>query len=129
MRDQQTQFFLDTLQNIKRQIYPEEKIEVVLDTAATPQVNALMAEMVKNISETIKYYETQLNELLGLFSTRADELIQSMETYDKELKGWIQSNMAVMKQFKMDGQANKEIKKWDDAIKNLKSKIAHFKKG
>ncbi|MFX0139559.1 MAG: hypothetical protein ACFFDN_38310 [Candidatus Hodarchaeota archaeon] len=127
--DQQTKFFLDTFESIKKQIHPEEKVEVVPDTAATGQVQALMDEMTKNISETIKYYENQLNDLLQLFSSRSEELVQSIETYDKELKGWIESNIGVIKQFGFEKQSNEEIKKWEDCIQNLKTKLAGLRKG
>ncbi|MFX1450373.1 MAG: hypothetical protein ACFFCM_06000 [Promethearchaeota archaeon] len=127
--DQQTKVFLETFQNIKQQIYPEEKVEVVPDTAAAGQVKALMEEMTKNVTETIKYYEQQLNDLLQLFSTRSEELVQSMETYDKELRGWIESNMGVIKQFGFDKKTNEEINKWDQAIQNLKTKVAGLRKG
>ncbi|NVM03158.1 MAG: hypothetical protein HWN67_12520 [Candidatus Helarchaeota archaeon] len=125
--DQQTNVFLDTLENIKRQIYPEEKVEVMPDTAAAGQVKTLMEEMTKNISETINYYVAQFGELLELFTSRGEELIQSMETYDKELRGWIESNMAVIKQFGFDNQTNQEIKKWEDTISKLKTKLAALK--
>ena len=127
--DQQTKVFLETFQNIKQQIYPEEKVEVVPDTAAVGQVKALMEEMTKNITETIKYYDHQLNDLLQLFSSRTEELVQSMETYDKELKGWIDSNMGVIKQFGFDKKTNEELNKWDQAIQNLKTKVAGLRKG
>ena len=126
--DQQTQNFFDTLENIRKQLYPGEKVEVTVDTAQGEQVNALIDEMSKNISETTKYYENQLNELLDLFSSRCQELLQSIETYDKELRGWIQTNMKVIKQFGFEKKADKEMKKWDENIKNLRSRLDFIKK-
>ena len=69
------------------------------------------------------------NELLDLFSQRSEELIQSLDTYDKELRGWIDANMAVIKQFGFEKRAKQEIAKWDANIKKLKTKIEHFRKG
>lgn len=126
--DTQTQNFLETLESFKKQLFPEEKPEVTTDTAGNEQVKALMDELDKNITETTKYYDTQLGDLLEMFSSRTEELIQSLETYDKELRGWVDSNKAVIKQFGFEKRANDELKKWDQNISNLKSKIQHFLK-
>ncbi|MHA1298573.1 MAG: hypothetical protein ACTSO9_03920 [Candidatus Helarchaeota archaeon] len=127
--DAQTASFLETLENFKKQLFPEEVTpEVTPEAAGNEQVKALMDELAKNITETSKYYETQLQELLDLFSSRAEELIQSLDTYDKELRSWVSSNMTVIKQTGFEKRANDELKKWADNIKTLKSKIEHLRK-
>ncbi|MHA1378708.1 MAG: roadblock/LC7 domain-containing protein [Candidatus Helarchaeota archaeon] len=126
--DQQTKSFLETLESFRQQLYPEEKPEVAPDTAGTEQVKVLMDELSKNITETTKYYDTQLNELLQLFATRTDELIQSLETYDKELRGWVAANKSVIKQFGFENRTNEELSRWDQIIEKLKSKIKHLRK-
>ena len=127
--DPQTKSFLETLESFKKQLQPEEVTpEVAVDKAGTDQVESLMNEMAKNITDTTTYYETQLNELLDLFSQRSEELIQSLDTYDKELRGWIDSNMAVIKQFGFEKRAKQEMDNWDTNIEKLKTKIDHFRK-
>lgn len=126
--DNQTQLFLETLDIIKNQIYPEQKEKITSETAGGEQVKALMSELSKNISESVKYYESQLNDLLELFFSRTEELIQSVSTYDKELRGWIAINSNVIKQFGFEKNTNEELKKWDGCLNNIKLKLQKIQK-
>ena len=114
-QDDQIQFFIETVDNLRGQIFPmEEKPVVQVSTADQQQIQLVVGEVEKNIEESINYYMSMLGDLMELISSRALEIQKSIESYDKDFNTWLDTNTKGIQ----DSRIQNELKKWEDA-KNL----------
>ena len=137
-KDSQTDTFLETIDDIAKQIAPdvepaarpgEVKVEAVPAPAATVSaadaepVKNLLVEMGKNIEESVAYYMNQLSELMELVVSRSKELRESLDSYDQDLQSWVNSNLETFKEFGLKSDAKNEIEKWNQAMDIIISKL------
>lgn len=112
--DEKIQFFIETVNNFIKQVFPgEEKVSVPTAVQDDQRLKLVMAEMDKNIEESINYYMSMLGDLMELISSRALEIRKSIESYDKDFKKWLDENISAS-----HPRIQGELKKWEDA-KNL----------
>jgi hypothetical protein len=113
--DEQMQYFVETVENLTRQIYPsEEKAAVPVSAEDDQRLQIVLNEMEKNIEESISYYMSMLGDLMELISSRALEIQKSIESYDTDFNKWLQANTQGIQHPRIQA----ELKKWEDA-KNL----------
>ncbi len=139
--DGQTKLFVETLEDIAKQIAPDVEAsarpgEIKATPAAASAaptttvgiepVKQLLVEMGKNIEESVNYYMNQLSELMELVVSRSSELRGSLESYDQDLNTWVNTNMATFKQFGLDKDCKEEIEKWNQAMDIIHSKLNHL---
>ncbi|NHI91852.1 MAG: hypothetical protein EAX96_05075 [Candidatus Lokiarchaeota archaeon] len=137
-KDAQTNTFIETIEDIAKQIAPdvepsvrpgEVKIEAKpapVEAAAAVDaepVKNLLSEMGKNIEESVTYYMNQLSELMELVASRSKELKESLDSYDQDLQSWVNTNIDTFKQFGLDKEAKTEIEKWNQAMEIIISKL------
>ena len=111
---------VEIIDNLVSQIYPTEKRAAVPVSGADAQlVQAVIAEMEKNIEESINYYMSMLGDLMELISSRALEIRKSIESYDNDFNKWLQSNTQGIKHPSIES----EMKKWEDAKNLINTKL------
>jgi len=137
--DGQTKMFVETLEDIAKQIAPDVEASVrpgeikTTSAAVAPTttvgiepVKQLLVEMGKNIEESVSYYMNQLSELMELVVSRSNELRGSLDSYDQDLQTWVNTNMDTFKQFSLDKDCKGEIDKWNQAMDIINSKLNHL---
>ncbi|MHA1785217.1 MAG: hypothetical protein ACTSVY_06110 [Candidatus Helarchaeota archaeon] len=133
-KDEQTTTFVETIEDIAKQIAPDVEASVkpgeVISASPEPQttvgiepVKQLLVEMGSNIEESIQYYMSQLSELMELVVSRSKELRESLDNYDKDLQTWVNSNLGTFSQFGLDGQCKAEVEKWNQALSIINTKL------
>ncbi|NVM52992.1 MAG: hypothetical protein HWN66_04760 [Candidatus Helarchaeota archaeon] len=119
--DEQMQYFMGTVENLVRQIYPSERKAVTVPVAAEDdkRIQAILAEMGKNIEESINYYMSMLGDLMELISSRALEIRKSIESYDSDFSKWLNVNTKGIQHPRIQS----ELRKWEDAKNLINTKL------
>lgn len=112
--DAKIQYFVETINGFVGQIFPTgEKVSIPAAVQDEQRLKLVLAEMGKNIEESITYYMNMIGDLMELISSRALEIRKSIESYDKDFKKWLDDNLGGA-----HPKIENELKKWEDA-KNL----------
>ena len=112
--DEKIQDFIATVDSFVGQIFPAgEKLSTPAVGQNEQRFKLVLAEMGKNIEESITYYMNMIGDLMELISSRALEIRKSIESYDKDFKKWLDENLGGR-----HPEDQGELKKWEDA-KNL----------
>ncbi|HUX99702.1 MAG TPA: hypothetical protein VMV49_09125 [Candidatus Deferrimicrobium sp.] len=118
--DDQIQYFIETVDNLKTQIFPaEEKAKPIPSKVDDQQILMIINEMEKNIEESINYYMSMLGDLMELISSRALEIQKSIESYDKDFITWLNANTKGIQHPRIQN----ELKKWEDAKNVIHTKL------
>ncbi|MHA1694394.1 MAG: hypothetical protein ACTSXT_07575 [Candidatus Helarchaeota archaeon] len=123
--DEFSQKLIETIDLIFKQLFPEESLpEEVIPAQKLDELNNMYIEMEKNIDESINYYMSMLGEFMELISSRCAEIQNSLSTYDKDLRKWIQENALVFKGTPFEQKMNEQLNKWLNAKEVVENKLS-----
>ncbi|MFX1293471.1 MAG: hypothetical protein ACFFD2_01240 [Promethearchaeota archaeon] len=122
--DDQIQYFIETIDNFIGQIFPVEEEAPPIPTQAADEqkIQMIVAEIEKNIGESINYYMSMLSDLLELISSRVQEIRKSIESYDTDFNSWLEVNVKGVQH----PLIHSELKKWTEAKKLIEDKLKYL---
>jgi predicted regulator of Ras-like GTPase activity (Roadblock/LC7/MglB family) len=118
--------FLDTVNSIFKQMFPEEPIpaEEAVPTQKMDELQNMFGEIEKNIDDSISYYMMMLGEFMELISSRCSEIQNSLQAYDQDLRKWIQDNIPIFKGSPLEEKMDQQMEKWVSAKEVVENKLS-----